>query len=322
MTWQKGENHHMMLKNTLKLSFTNFKQVWKMLLFRICYLLCVLGLTTVFASNIIEALIKENFFVNLKQSFKELAFNLDFSKMFGAINSLTAQLVDVIKNGGFVARAILCGIFAVFFCAFFEAHGRMALHTSINGYMNSMVQYGFANSFVSNFGKATQYALANMVTELPITLAILVGTYFFASGLYSKLGMFSVVIACILLITFLSLEKALFCGWLPALVINGEGIFRSLAKSAKSTAKYFGKTFLAFAILVCFGVMCSLFSVTFTLGIGLVIVLPAWAVIDAIFGQVCYYECYGMRYYVDSDEIISPKRLEQQDKFAKVKDII
>lgn len=312
----------MMFKSTLKLSFTNFKRVWKLLLFRICYLLCVLGLTTVFAWNIIEALIKDNFFVNLQNSFKELAFNLDFSKLFLTVDSTVSGLVDIIKNGNFIVQAILCVAFAIFFCAFFEAHGKMALHIGINGYMNSMVQYGFANSFVANFGKASLYALAFMITELPITLAIVFGVYFFASGLLSSLGMFAILLACILLVLLLSVKKTFFSCWLPAIAVNGEGVFKSLAKGVKAVSKAFCKALLSFAVFTTLGVVFSLFSVTFTFGIGLVLVMPLWTLIDATLGQVVYYESYGMRYYVDSDEIISPKKLEQQDKFAKVKDII
>ena len=61
-----------MLKNIFKLSFTNFKEVWKVLLYRVIYFLFVLGLTTVASWNIIKTLIKENFFVNLQTNFKEV----------------------------------------------------------------------------------------------------------------------------------------------------------------------------------------------------------------------------------------------------------
>ena len=42
----------------------------------------------------------------------------------------------------------------------------------------------------------------------------------------------------------------------------------------------------------------------------------------SIIGEVMYFESLGMRFYVDAEHIVSPKKLEQQDSFSKVKDII
>ena len=311
-----------MLKNILKLSFTNFKEVWKLLLYRFVYFLFVLGLTTVASYNIIVTLIKENFFVNLQATFKELAFNLDFSKIFDAINLTFKDFSNIVSTNQLVAQSIICLVCVILVVSFFEILSRVSLHNNANGYMNSMVQFGFANSYVSNFGKSVLYWLVYIITELPITIAIFAGTYFFASKLSSPLGFWAVLLAVIILIVCFAIKKMIFGGWIPSLIINGKRVFRSFIYGLKANFKNFVKVFLIYLFFESLGVLLSIFSLTFTFGIGLFVVMPLWTIEEILVSQVAYYEAYGMRYYVDSDEIITPKRLEQQDKFAKVKDII
>ena len=311
-----------MLKNILKLSFTNFKEVWKLLLYRVIYTLFVLGLTTVASLNIIKTLIKESFFVNLQTNLKSLAFNLDFSKIFGVVHTTFQELVNIVSAHGFIAQTVLCVVFIVLLCSFFEVHGKAALHTNINGYMNSMVQYGFSNSYVASFGRSCLHWLVYVFTELPVVIGIYVGAYFFASGLNGVLGVWSVVLAVFLIIVCLSFKNMIFGGWIPALVINEKKVFMSLASGTKAFFKRFFKIFACYLLFTALAVMVVMFSITFTVGIGLVFVLPFWTLEEVIVGQVAYYEQFGMRYYVDSNEVITPKRLEQQDKFSKVKDII
>lgn len=311
-----------MLKNIFKLSFTNFKEIWKILVYRVIYFMFVLGLTTVASWNIIETLIKENFFVNLQENFKSLAFSLDFSKVFVAINATFKDFANIVSANGLVVQTIVCVVLVVLLCSFFEVHGKAALHTNINGYMNSMVQYGFANSYVSSFGRSCLHWLVYIITELPITLAMYVGAYLFASTLSTSIGAWSVLLGIALLVVGLSIKNVIFGGWLPAIVVNQKRIVKSMADGIKALCKSFVKVLFCYVLFVSLGITLTMFSLTFTVGIGLLLVLPLWTVEEAIVAQVSYYEAYGMRYYVDSNEVITPKRLEQQDKFANVKDII
>lgn len=311
-----------MLKNIIKLSFTNFKEVWKLLLYRFVYFLFVLGLTTVASYNIIVTLIKENFFVNLQTNFKDLAFNLDITKIFNAINLTFKDFSNIVYSNQLVVQSILCLICVIFVISFFEVLSRVSLHNNANGYMNSMVQFGFANSYVSNFGKSVLYWLVYIITELPITLAILAGAYLFASKLSVVLGFWSVLLAVVIIIVCFAIKKMIFGGWIPSLIINGKKVFRSFIYGLKANFKNFIKVFLIYLFFESLGVLLTIFSLTLTFGVGLFIVMPLWTLEEILVAQVAYYESYGMRYYVDSEEIITPKRLEQQDKFAKVKDII
>ena len=68
--------------------------------------------------------------------------------------------------------------------------------------------------------------------------------------------------------------------------------------------------------------MLNIFALNFTAGVGLLFTLPLTTLLIAITGDVAYFEALGMRYYIDSEHIITPKKLEERDKFCKLVDII
>ena len=312
----------MMLKNTLKLAFVNSSNIWKTLLYRILCLLCVLGLTTVIAWPIINALIKDNFFVNLQNSFEKMIFNLNFEKIFLTIDEIFKNFANIIANHGLTVQTILFGVFILFLVSMLETYLKVAVNQTINGYMSSLTKYGFTNSFVANFGKATILGLAKTITVLPLNLLIWFGSYFMMSALYAKIGVIAIILTLLLLIVLLSLKATLFSGWIPALLIHDESVFVSLKKGISAVSKRFFRTLSSFLITIVSLFVINTFALVFTAGVGVIITLPITTLVLLILGEVMYFESLGMRYYVDGEHIISPKKLEQQDSFSKVKDII
>ena len=96
----------------------------------------------------------------------------------------------------------------------------------------------------------------------------------------------------------------------------------SLNKGAGAVLKKFFRALSNYLVLVIVGLIINVFALTFTAGVALFVTLPLSTLIFVLADQVMYYEAMGMRFYVDGDHIISPKKLEQQDKIAKVKYII
>ena len=312
----------MMLKNTIKLGFANASNIWKLLLYRFLCLLCVLGLTTVIAWPIINVLIKENFFVSLQKSFEDMVFNINFEKLFLTVDKVFKSFADIISSHGLVAQTVLCTVFVVILVSFLEEYASLSIHDCIGGYMSSLTKYGFTNCLVLNFGKSTLLALSKLITSLPLNLIIWIGSYFIASTLYSKIGVFAIILAFFVLLVFVSLKHTIFCGWKPAYLIHNERVFASLKRGIRITFKRFFKTLSSFLILILSIFIINIFALTFTAGVGLLVTLPLSTILLAIYEQVVYREMLGMRYYVDSEHIISPKKLEQQDSFSKMRDII
>ena len=312
----------MLLKNTLRLTFSNASNIWKLLLYRFLCLLCVLGLTTVVGWPIINVLIKDNFFVNLQNSFEGMLFNLSFENLFVVIDSTFGNLASIISNHNLAIQAILCVVFVLLIISFLEEYAKMALNQNLIGYMSSLTKYGFTNSYVAGFGRSTLMALAKVITTLPINVLIWIGAYWFASALHPKIGVISIILTFLLLIILLSIKETLFCNWKPAYIIHGESVFKSLKMAFKALWKNILKVFSCYLVLVLCMLMLNIFALNFTAGVGLLFTLPLTTLLIAITGDVAYFEALGMRYYIDSEHIITPKKLEERDKFCKLVDII
>ena len=311
-----------MLKDTLRLSFGNSSNIWKILLYRFLCLLCVLGLTTVIAWPIINVLIKENFFTELKDAFENMLFTFNFEKLFLTIDNVFKSFASIISSNGLTVQAIISEIFVVILALFLEGYAKMAVHQSVYGYMSSLTKYGFTNGFVANFGKATLLNLTKIVTLLPLNILIWGGAYLFASKLYAKIGVFAIILTFLLLTILVSLKNTFFAGWLPASIVHAKPVFASLKLGVVAVCKKFLISFSSFLIFTVGAFILNIFALVFTAGVGLLVTLPITTLVGIILGEVIYFDATGMRYYVDSDRIITPKRLEERDSFSKVKDII
>lgn len=312
----------MFLKNAARLTFVNSLNIWKILLYRILCLLCVLGLTTVIAWPIINVLIKDNFFVEVQKSFEGMLFNFNIEKLFLGIEAVFKKFAEIISNHGYVVQTVFVAIFDIILVAFLEAYSSLALHQCVGGYMSSLTKYGFTNAYISNFGRATLLALVRIITTLILNLGIWIGMYFMASGLYAKIGVMAIILAFFLIIVLVSLKSAIFCAWEPAYLIHNDDAFNALKRGILAVWRKYFKVLSAYLILSVLAFIINIFAFTLTAGVGLLVTAPLTTLSYVTLGEVIYRELNGMRYYVDSEHIITPKKLEQQDSFSKVKDII
>ncbi|MGN1222213.1 MAG: hypothetical protein ACI4TT_03170, partial [Christensenellales bacterium] len=123
----------MTFKNTFKLILSNFSNTWKLLLYRIICVLCVLGLTTVVAWPIINVLIKENFFVNLQTSFESLLFNLNLENLFLCVDNIIKNLYQIVLDNGYLTQTVLSVIFVAVIFAFLDGYAKVSISESCNG---------------------------------------------------------------------------------------------------------------------------------------------------------------------------------------------
>ena len=279
-------------------------------------------MTTVIAWPIIDVLIKENFFINLQKSFEEILFNLSLEKLFLSIDIVFKNFVEIIAQNGLVVHTIFTIVFDMVIFLFLRQYASLALHQNIGGYMSSLTKYGFVNAYVSNFGKATVMALVKLITTLLFNVFIWASMYFFASMLYQKIGVFAIIIAFFLLILLLSIKYAIFAGWEAAYLIHDEKVFVALKRSIIAVSKKYFKVLSNFLVLITILLLLNMLALTLTAGAALLLTLPLTTLSLVVLEEVTYRELLGMRYYIDSERIVTPKKLEQQDSFRKVKDLI
>ena len=123
-------------------------------------------------------------------------------------------------------------------------------------------------------------------------------------------------------ITLISgLYLSLIAGFSPSIIVNDNGVFKSLKTGLKTVSKKYFRLLSSSIMLVFVLLVLNIFVVVYSFFAGLIITIPITIVILDLFKTISYYECNGMRYYV-GDEIRSPLRKEELDKMNKLKYII
>ena len=170
------------------------------------------------------------------------------------------------------------------------------------------------------FARSARFQLFKNLVMLPVNLLIvtLIVLTLRLSLVGGAIVYFMPLIVVAVLITLMALKKTFFAGWMQAIVVYDCNMFKVFAKGLKAVMRRFSRIFsnALVIMLLCVGII-YLFG-TFASPI----LIPFFAVFFYVFEMVMFFGSQGMRYYVDLDTILSPKRLEESDSFRKVKQII
>ncbi|MBE5757465.1 MAG: hypothetical protein E7345_00855 [Clostridiales bacterium] len=313
-------------RNSVKILFSNFEHVWKMML----YFLIVSAISIFFLylaiNPIYVMLVNSGVFSNMVQVYTDFLTTLNLTELMTSLGDMVNNVFATITSHMSTIWFSFLGIALVF--AFFEIFSRnlvtMPLCNSLNFYMGSMNKRGFYASFSDTFGKNVKIQLCYYIVTLPFKFAICY-LFLLSFKLFSISWVVSVVAIIVLLIAFIlliSLIQSVFVMWVPTYVIMNYGVFKSLKYSVKMLGKRFGRVFSGMV-----GVIITVFLLNFILGVftlfmGLLISIPISYLLYNVYGMICAYEGQGMRYYVDIYNVITPKKKEISDKLNDMKYIV
>ena len=311
-----------MFKNTVKILLNNFSSVWKILLYKIITIICIMGLTTVICLPIINQLLNQNFFGFMQDNISNLFLNFNLNSFVEILMLILNKFYEIISNANLLPLAISVGACALVVYYFVDSLLILPVVEDTRSFMSNNYKLGFMNCYIANFGKSAKYSLVKLGTVFIWDLLIIAGSV----GIYYALSKTVLVIAPLVTIVFAllmyCLKTTLLVGVETAIVVHNCGIFEAVKRSFKATSKKFLTIFSASLMISIILLLLNMFGIFFTFGVTNLILLPLSLLTMLIFKNVVYFECTGMRYYVDSDTIMMPKKLEEQDKFSKVKDII
>ena len=311
-----------MFRNSVKLLFSNFATVWKLLLYYLIITLIGVGLVAPVFSSVVEVFRSHNFFevlVDLLTTFNLGTNILSIFASFGTvISTLVACILDYFVIHTWLA-VYLTFLFVVLLPFLYELGG-IAAGEILYGYMSSQAQVNFTGRIFSSVRKSFKYILAKLLIATPINILIffLIYKVFALTALGGTIKFAVPLIITLVLCLLFTLRLVLFSGWLPALIVNDCGVWSAFARGIRAVGRRFFRTFstmLVFVLLnICIDVLFG--SIAFLL------LVPLGVYFVYIIDFVMFYGSQGMRYYVDADTIISPKRLEEVDRFKRCKDII
>lgn len=308
----------MLFKNSVKILFSNFNIVWKMMLYLILALFFWGIVIYLLATPIVEMIDTAGFFNRFVDLYAEFLTSLNLTSLFDSIAQLLDEVIIFIAENiaelWFYFTAL--GFVILFVIPMAVNLICMPTCTSLHLYMGSLARQSLSVSLKENFSKNFKVQLVYYITTLPINLIgicllILSFELFNISWLVSMLAVFGIVIGFIL---FVSIKYTLFSSWIPMMVVTNYGVWKALRSSCKMVFKRFGRIF-GNAIGIVLTILCLNIALgMFSFMVGLLVTVPISIVLVNVFGMTTVYEGQGMRYYVDIYNVITPKKKEDSDK--------
>ncbi|MBO5102880.1 MAG: hypothetical protein J6C13_02180 [Clostridia bacterium] len=317
----------MVITNTAKLFIRNGGLVWRILAYLLGCLLILGGLGLAICYPLIVNLSEAGFFTQLADIVVNSFANIRIDQIFSSISELIVSLGTIISQNiaEILPLVIVFVIIVQFFGYFLVGLSELAIIDCLYGYMGSNAKLGFANCFIKNLRKSLKLQLAKMLVVVPfnliITCAVICCLMLFTTGSF----IISVIapFICVLVLALLSsIKSTLFCAWTPCMLARDYGVWYALKQSTNDVCKSFGKIFgRQFVMMICF-IAINFAAWILTAGVGLLLTIPACILFNKIFGMVIYFYINGQRFYVDNDQIISPKKKEDWEPISNLKNVI
>ena len=312
----------MMTKNAFKLVSANFYTFWKMLLYRLVVCLVCIGLISFVFPSIYSALTASGFIEQLKFYLGNISVFPNIIVALGELLELANALIQgaVILAEYNLFALIYSSVVIMFVLPFLNRLGDLAFGECIYSYMSSLSKTSFVVAYVKKMGTSALYALCSSLFGALLCAIGLVGSYYILSivELNTFVSYLVPVFFTAFLITYFSLQQTVMSGWMPATVVFNDGAIKGFRQGLKTVNRRFFRTY---SNLIFINLLAVLLVYAFNFYV-LIVLVPLYALYMSTFKMVMFFGSHGMRYYVDLDTILSPKKLETYDKMSKVKHLI
>ena len=312
----------MRFQNSMRLLMENFKNVYKLLLYKLiialvaCALYCAFilpELIEIWNSEAVQMLFQycKDFLQALlgaRQQELETIKSL-IVEDGGAVSQVLGLLAA--KASGLIWSFIGCAVvyllhrFADTVCYF-------TMGCILNDRMATYAETPFFSVFVSNLGKASAYAAVYVPTAFLFdVVTVLLG--------WLWLSTFSILFALFALFTTIALVQALKFSltghWMPAMVADNKPFGLALKHEDKREAKQFWKTFSNYLVTVYLVIIVNVVAAACTMGSALLITIPACYFFYVCMQFVNYYTVRGKKYFITYENIESNTAFGDNEHF-------
>ncbi len=315
----------MVLDNSLKISLNKTGLVWRVLVYQILCIVLLCGLALACCFPLVNYMIDSGFMTEVESFISSNLFNFRIDQILIGLQELFDGFLSLISTD------ISQILYFVLFIAIFVILGsilfglaEIPLYECVYGYMGSLSRLNFMGYFISNFGRSLKFRLCKLITTVPLDFCIIAIFFlmlklFTLDGLVALFAPFLIILAMIVLIT---IRQSLFAEWGANVVVNNMKIWQALKENFKGFKRTFKSVFASTLLTTVIGFAINYGISALTCGVGLLITVPATMIFVIILYSVIYFEYNGLRYYVDKDKIISPRKIEELERIKDVKNII
>jgi len=311
-----------MFKNSFKLLLANFSSVWKLLLYKIIVVAVVFGLFMLATPALSNLLNVEQLSDSVATFLANFGFGISYIDLLTYLYTILQTVINVLSE--MIATSPLLFLYLVFLLfillPFLWHFSDVAIGECAYGFMASQTKYCFMGAMIRKLGVSVSYSILLTLAILPFTALMLAGgvAVLYLTVYGGLLLYFLPFILFVYLLLINSLKITMLSGWTPSIVVFNCNAVTGFNKGMTALFRRFLKVWST-SIILTFIVL----SVAMLIGCyALLIIIPIASLFISIFGMVMFFGSQGMRYYVDMDTIITPKKLEQTDKICKLKYVI
>lgn len=314
----------MRFRNSVLLLIENFKNVYRILIYKLIIMVIGAALTSALLIPGLIEIFESAQFTTMIADLK--AFILAFVPTDGAGEALTAAKDALLGDNGsftvflnFVASKATGIIWTIIGCAVVYLLQRFAdtlCYFTIGGLLNDkMATYAetpFSSAYVSNLGKASIYSLVYVPVVfafdlLTWTLAILILSYI--PILLALFLAMTVIVACqAVKLTFTS-------GWLPAMVVDNKKIGDVMFKRSEEEKKQRAKVFATYVVTVYMVIIINAVAALCSFGSALILTIPVSFFMFICVQFVNYYTLTGKKYFITYESIATNEARGDSEHF-------
>lgn len=308
----------MMFKNSCKLLFANFSNVWKLLVYHILSIAICFGLLCVFYNDFINIGTLAYEKAGLGQVWSTgTMYGSSFASALTKIANFIIYFFEIMFAANIGKGIYFCFIIFIFLPILINI-GKVVTCELLYGFMSACQKQSFTGTFLKTLKTSLVYSILKVIYALPFNCIIIAGMWGLTridNNVFNYVSPYIFVLLSALLMGFKEVFNA---GWAPAKVVYNQNIFKSYSIGMRAVfrrgARVFSTAFIIYLLALVLSMVLGLYAI--------IIILPIISPLVHIFEMVAFFSSQGMRFYVDNDTILSPKRLEEVDKIEDAKFII
>lgn len=312
----------MIFKNTIKLLLPTFSSVWKTLVWYILVFAVTAGLLMPVLFPLLEAGRNPEIWENLSNVVVKLNAGADAFSLFNAIGQILTELIYVI-GALFSALPLPMSylVFLFFFLLpFLLSLADIPLVETNYAYMSSSTKQSFVSVFIRKLGKSSVLALGKGGIKLLFNLTMIISFYFICtlSGVNDILYYAVPFLAFFSLIVIHSAKQVTVSLWAPAIVVLDVSVMRGFRKGLATMRRDFLRNLSNIIMMT-----TIVFMLNYLLGpFVFIITIPLSVFIFSLLETTMFFVRRGMSFYIDSDTVIIPPKMQETENIRRLKNLI
>lgn len=321
----------MKFKHALNVLIDNFSLTYKQLLYRLIILSIALAICFAGIYPFIKELLDSQSFNSLIDGVSSFIYNLlcgkveELQDISDKIATAYADFINLLyeKTSQLVLSGLL--LFLIYVVGkWFSSLGNYAAAAVINDKMAMRTSSHFFGTLIRNLKQASLFSLIYVpltcLYDLGAAALAFLLVYLLVYGFLPViLGIFLFILLVILAV---SVKMTFVNDWMPALIRGkakqGEAIKYAFSRKNKRTFNVMSN----YVVLTLLIIAVNVIALFFTLGVGMLLTVPASFLLLSCFQLVSYYEREEIRYSTDDHTIIKPnkKRILTREEFFRGED--